>query len=223
MAMIKSSRLLRGVAIRALLSFAMSAAMSASPALADDFGYYGAVFPVIEPSLLDTIFARLGEMEANGDLAAMRDDMQQTTRDYINRPKPVAGLGAAQTYRQFEIDLSITVAQDIADHNGVVFARAGTRLNPLDHSRFNQRLVIIDGDDPEQVNFALGIASAEPTKIIIVNGEPLSLTAEHERRFWFDQGGVIVQKFQILNVPAVVTRGYPNMIVEEIPLTQEEK
>lgn len=193
------------------------------PAYADDFGYYGAVFPVIEPSLLDTIFARLGEMEENGELDAMREEMQQTTRDYVARPTPVTGLGLSETYRQFEIDLSITVAQDIADHNGVVFARAGTRLNPLDHSRFNQRLVVIDGDDEQQVNFALGIAASEPTKIIIVNGDPLALTGAHQVRFWFDQGGVFVQKFQILNVPAVITRSYPNMIVEEIPLTGEDK
>lgn len=195
----------------------------ASPMQADDFGYYGAVFPVIEPSLLDTIFARLGEMEDNGELDAMREEMQQTTRDYVRRPRPVEGLSLTQTYRQFEIDLSITVAQDIADHNGVVFARAGTRLNPLDHSRFNQRLVVIDGNDPDQVEFALGIAALEPTKIIIVNGDPLSLTSQHQVRFWFDQGGVFVQKFKILNVPAVITRSYPNMIVEEIPLVGEDK
>lgn len=208
---------------RVLLASVTSLSLVLSPALADDFGYYGAVFPVIEPSLLDTIFARLGEMEDNGELDAMRDEMQQTTRDYVRRPRPVMGLGLAETYRHFEIDLSIIVAQDIADHNGVVFARAGTRVNPLDHSRFNQRLVVIDGDDADQVAFALGIANSEPAKIIIINGDPLSLTSEHERRFWFDQGGVIVSKFQISNVPAVITRGYPNMIVEEIPLKEEDE
>lgn len=190
-------------------------------ASAADYGYFGAVFPVIEPSLLDTINARLGEMDANGELDTMRDEMQATTRSYATRPRPVAMIGHTQDYRTYEVDLSITVAQDIADHNGVVFARAGTKINPLDHSRFQQRLVFIDGDVEEQVAFALSIAETEPTKIILINGEPLSLTQAHGRRFWFDQEGIISGKFLIANVPAVVTRSYPNMIVEEIPLNKE--
>jgi len=105
---------------------------------ADDFGYFGAVFPVIEPSLLDTIFARLNEMDENGEIDEMRDEMQATTRSYAVRPPPVAAIGTSQEYRMYEVDLSIIVSQDIADHRGVVFAQAGTRVNPLDHSRFSR-------------------------------------------------------------------------------------
>jgi len=185
--------ILSGPVQRRSLLVGFIASLGTTPTQAADYGTFGAVFPVIEPSLLDTINARLGEMDANGELDIMRDEMQATTRSYANRPRPLTHIGTASTYHMYEVDLSITVAQDLKDHRGVVFAQAGTKLNPLDHSRFSQRLVFIDGDDPDQVAFALGIANTEPAKIILV-----------------------------ANVPAVVSRSYPNMIVEEIPLKEQE-
>ena len=115
----------------------------ASPASAKDFGTMGPMFPIVEPSLLDSIHARLSDMEQSGDLETWRRQMETTTRDYVNRPRPVSGLAKATEYARFEIDLSITLERDLADHKGRVFARAGTRVNPLGYSRFNKRIVVL--------------------------------------------------------------------------------
>ena len=189
------------------------------PAAAVDYGVFGAVFPVEEPSVLDTIMNRLTEMEGNGELAQMQQDMQDTARARINRPRPVEGMRHAEAYRHYNVDLSIILDRDLADHRGVVFARAGTRVNPLEHSRFNQRLVFIDGDDPDQVAFAVDLADREQVKIILVNGAPLELTETHQKLFYFDQGGVISARFGLTVVPSVVTRADPLMMVEEIPVS----
>jgi len=125
-------------------------------------------------------------------------------------------------HHMFKVDLSIRLEQDLMDHNGVVFATAGTVINPLDHSRFQKRLVFIDGDDPDQVRFAVELSHREPTKIILINGSPLDLTEEHALPFYFDQGGVITARLQIAAVPSVVSRDYPNMIVQEIPVRSLE-
>lgn len=191
-------------------------------AQAKDYGAHGAVFPVTETSFLEVIFDRLADMESNGDLATMQRDMQDTARQRIKRPLPVNGIGVVETYRMFEVDLSITLERDLSDHNGVVFARAGTVVNPLDHSRFRKRLVFINGDDPEQVRFAVDLANTEPTKIILINGAPLDLTEAHGHLFYFDQGGTITSRLHVSAVPSVVSRGHPNMIVEEIPLSTQE-
>jgi len=191
--------------------------------LAKDYGAHGALFPVEEQSFLEVIFDRLADMESNGELAALQQDMQDTARKRIKRPLPVHGIGVAETYRMFEVDLSITLERDLSDHNGVVFVRAGTVINPLDHSRFQQRLVFIDGDDLDQVRFAVDLADSEPTKIILINGAPLDLTEQHGHLFYFDQGGTITTRLHIAAVPSVVSRGYPNMIVEEIPARPPEE
>jgi len=203
---------------RFLIPVAVGLAFSFTPAHAVDYGTFGALFPVEEPSVLDTIFARLSEMEDNGELAQMEEDMKEKALSRVNRPIPVEGLGVAQEYRSYTVDLSITLNRDLADHRGVVFAQAGTRVNPLEHSRFNQRLVFIDGDDRDQVAFAVDLASQESVKLILVNGAPLELTEAHQLLFYFDQGGVIGDRFGITVVPSVVSRVDPVMLVEEIPV-----
>lgn len=183
---------------------------------AKDLGTHGPLFEVTEPSLLETIKHRLGEMEAAGELDQMRQDMQDRTKAYVNWPRPVQGLGKAEEYARWEVDLSITLTEDLADHRGQVFARAGTVVNPLAYSRFNKRIVIFDGDDPAQVEFALSEGDELNTLLVLVNGDPLGLMREHGRRFYFDQDSVLVDRFGIRNVPAVIQRADPVMQVEEI-------
>ncbi|NKX74063.1 type-F conjugative transfer system protein TraW [Rhodobacteraceae bacterium R_SAG3] len=191
---------------------------SAGQGTAKDLGTHGPLFEVEEPSLLNTIKNRLTEMEAAGELDQMRQEMQDTTRAYVNRPRPVPGLGKAEDYSIWEVDLSITLTEDLVDHQGVVFARAGTVVNPMAYSRFNKRIVLIDGDDPDQVSFALSDGDELNTLLVLVNGDPLGLMREHGRRFYFDQDAVLVNRFGIQNVPAVVQRADPLMQVEEIAL-----
>ena len=197
---------------------AFVALASAGQGTAKDLGTHGPLFEVEEPSLLDTIKNRLTEMEAAGELDQMRQEMQDTTRAYVNRPRPVPGLGKAEDYSIWEVDLSITLTEDLVDHQGIVFARAGTVVNPMAYSRFNKRIVLIDGDDPDQVSFALSDGDELNTLLVLVNGDPLGLMREHGRRFYFDQDAVLVNRFGIQNVPAVVQRADPLMQVEEIAL-----
>jgi len=189
-----------------------------STAIAKDFGTHGPVWEIIEPSILDTIKARLGDMESSGALADMEEEMKATTRAYVNRPRPVAGLVEAQDYAEFEVDLSITLNRDLADQQGRVFARAGTVINPLDYSIFNKRIVFLDGDNPDQVAFALSQGTELDTLLVLTNGAPLELMRAHGRRFYFDQDAQMTQKFQITKLPSEVVRGQRVMIVREIPV-----
>ena len=207
---------------RRITAFLLTACVFATQVSAKDYGTYGALFPVIEPSILDTINQRLVEMEAAGELDKMQKEFEATTRAYVTRPKPVLGLQKAYEYRAFEVDLSITVQTDLADQNGRIFARRGTRVNPLAYSRFNKAIIVFDGDDPAQVEFALSEGNELDTLLVIVNGAPLELTREFGRRFWFDQQGIITQKFQIERLPSVITRADPVMLVEEIPVGDSE-
>lgn len=205
-----------------LLAALSTLVLTAVPSRAADYGVFGALFRVEEPSVLETIYARLSEMETNGELAQMEEDMKARARERIHRPLPVTGLARTEVYASYEVDLSITLDRDLADHRGVVFARAGTRINPLDYSRFQRRLVFIDGDDPDQVTFALDLNMREDVKIILVNGAPLELTEAHQVLFYFDQGGMISNRFGLTHVPSVVSRADPVMLVEEIPAPERK-
>lgn len=195
---------------------ALTVILFSAPALSKDMGTIGPVFEIAEPNILETIYTRLGEMEAAGEFETMQADMEKTTRNYVNRPTPVGGILKATQDRLFEVDLSITVKRDLMDHTGRVFAKAGTTINPLHYSHFSQRIVVIDGDDPKQVEFALRDGNETDTVLVLINGAPLELMREHGRRFYFDQNSQIVDGFHIEHVPSEVFRDGAVMLVREI-------
>lgn len=207
---------------RHLLMTAFGVWLAASGAgQAADLGTHGPVFEVAEPSILDAINARLRDMAASGELHAMRQGMEETTRAYVNRPRPVLGLRKATEDRTFDVDLSITVQRDLADHEGRIFARAGDVINPLDYSNYRKRIVLLDGDDPAQVEWALAFGNELDTLLVLTNGAPLDLTREHGRRFYFDQDGIITSKFRIEALPAQIVRGDGVMRVMEVTVGEK--
>ena len=203
-------------------SLSLICALAASSSGAD-LGVHGPLFEVIEQSPMEAIKSRFLAMEANGEMDALRQEQQDKTRAYATRPKPVEGILKAERDRSFTVDLSITLEKDLADHNGVVFAHAGTVVNPLGYSTFNRRIILIDGDDPEQIEFALETGNELDTLIVMIKGEPIRLSNKHGRRFWFDQNGVIASRFQVQFVPAVITRADPYMRVDEVALALRGK
>lgn len=201
-----------------ILTSCCTALLVASPLAARDLGNYGEIFAVTEPDFLAALMGRLKAMEADGGLARMEKEMQDKTRGYANRPRSAGTYPRATEARSFDVDLSITVAHDLSDQNGTVFAAAGTVVNPLAFSQFDKKILFIDGDDPEQVAWATADGDELGSLIIMVQGAPLELMRKHGRRFWFDQDGIMAAKFHIANLPSRVSRADPFMRVEEIVL-----
>ncbi len=198
----------------------LSMAFGASPASAKDYGQQGAVFPIVEPDLLEQIRTKLQRLEASGETARLNADLKRRTIARVNRPEPVAGLSLAQTMRQWRFDPTIRVEQDISDDKGRLIIAAGTRVNPLDTVALRQRLVFIDGDDPAQLAWATKRYKANDTKLILVRGAPLELMRARQRRFYFDQGGTLVKHFGIRAVPAMVEQQGRILMVSEVPLSK---
>jgi conjugal transfer pilus assembly protein TraW len=146
----------------------IAALFAAGAGQARDFGTHGPLFAIAETSILDLIAERLRAMEASGELAAMQEAMQTQVRRRVARPVPVPGIAAATEHRVYTVDLRVTVQRDLADHQGRVFARAGTVIDPLAHSAWNKRIVLIDGDVPEQVRFALAEGNELDTLVVLV-------------------------------------------------------
>lgn len=205
---------------RAIISLtaAIAAAGVAPIASAKDYGQQGAVFRIAEPDLLRTIEQKLRTLEASGGIERMNAELARKTEAGVRRPRPVAGISLAVRERSWIFDPSMRVEQDILDNKGNVIARAGERVNPLDTVSVRQKLVFIDGDDKDQVNWALRRFDDSQAKLIMVKGAPLDAMTVHQRRFYFDQGGFLVGRFGIRAVPAVVEQNGMAMRVSEIPL-----
>jgi conjugal transfer pilus assembly protein TraW len=198
-------------------------ALSLCPAevLARDYGQRGTVFPVIEQDLLEQIHSRLTQMERSGETARLNEDLKRRTIARVSRPDPVAGIVRASEARRWHFDPTITLAADIRGAKGELIQAAGTRVNPLDSVGLRADLLFLDGDDPDQIAWAL--KQNANAKLILVNGAPLELMKVRQRRFYFDQGGKLTERFGIASVPARVRQQGRLLEISEIALPPKRR
>ena len=188
---------------------------------ARDYGQRGAVFPVIERDLLEQIHSRLTQMERSGETARLNEDLKRRTIARVNRPDPVAGIVRASEARRWQFDPTITLAADIRGAKGELIHAAGTRVNPLDSVGLRADLLFLDGDDPDQLAWAL--KQTVNAKLILVKGAPLELMKARQRRFYFDQGGKLTERFGIRSVPARVRQQGRLLEISEIALPPKRR
>ncbi|GAM03533.1 type-F conjugative transfer system protein TraW [Novosphingobium sp. MBES04] len=189
--------------------------------LARDYGQRGTVFPVIERDLLEQIHSRLTQMERSGETARLNDELKRRTIARVNRPDPVAGIVRASEARRWQFDPTITLAADIRGAKGELIHAAGTRVNPLDSVGLRADLLFLDGDDPDQLIWAL--KQDANSKLILVKGAPLELMKARQRRFYFDQGGKLTERFGIRSVPARVRQQGRLLEISEIALPPKRR
>jgi len=184
---------------------------------ARDFGTHGVIYPIEEEDPIVLIQQKLKVMEENGELKRHNIELQQKTKAAVERPKPVEGIIKATQARVFYFDPTYVVKEDLKDHQGHVFAKRGTKINPLETVSLSQNLLFFDGDDPEQKEYAQQKLSKEKEKLklILVKGTPLALSEEWRVPIYFDQGGLLTKKLGIQHVPALVTQIGLRLRIEE--------
>lgn len=193
---------------------------SASALQARDYGQHGEVFRIVEPDFLRVIETKLRSMEASGEIARRNDELVEKTKQMARRPKPVAGITRATEDRSWTWDPSIVTQMDIRDHKGRLIFAKGTRVNPLDKVPMRQSLVFLNGDDPEQVRWALSKTKATNAMLILTSGDIFANMKSAQRRFYFDQGGDLTSRFGIRHVPAVVQQEGRLLLVTELDLAK---
>lgn len=177
---------------------------SHAQSFAKDFGVNGTIYPIKEPDLALVFKNKLSQLEKSGKLAKIQKQWQDKTIAGTKRPKPVEGLHKATQTREFIYDPSVTVKQDIRDHQGNLIAAKGKRINPFNFRNLPQHLLFIDADDKNQLAWAKKKAKAHSSMIILTNGGIVDLMKSEKIRLYFDQGGFLVKTFGIQAVPAIV-------------------
>lgn len=146
----------------------------------EDLGVYGETFPIKEKSLLDVIKAKLQALSTSGKLEEHQQIILKRAKEQLNRPPPVKNIHKTTVMRSFDWDPSITVPYDLKDQLGNVFHRKGTKVNPLDTRPFRCPFLFVDGDDTEQVAWAIkqhqAARALHKPKIILVQGEPFEVS-----------------------------------------------
>ena len=205
----------------AALGLALAAALACGPSSAKDLGVRGATWPAAEPDLLDAIAARLEALRDAGAFERWEAEAKTRARAHLEAPPRVPGIGPATEHRSRRLDPAITVARNLAAPDGTVLARAGTRVNPLDHVRLSRPLLLVDGTRAAEVAWALRYPT--PATLVLVAGRPLALARAHRRPVFFDQGGAIARRLDVRATPSVVTQEGRWLRVVEVALDDGER
>jgi conjugal transfer pilus assembly protein TraW len=200
--------------------FSMLLASLISIAHADDLGVVGSTYDIAEPDLIELIQSSLHRMEKSGELSRKQDEYRDRVIGAVEKPKPVPGLKATSTKRTYYIDPTLVLDRDIRSADGAILYARGLKVNPLDHVSLREELIFFDGRDRRQVSFAKQTlrnlkGAAKP---IMVAGEPLNLMRDWKRLVFYDQGGALIRRLGIRQVPAVVTQDGKRLRVDEVRL-----
>ena len=183
---------------------------------AKDLGVRGETWAIAEPDLLQSLEARLHELERTGALAAIEEEARARARARIEAPEPVAGIAPASELRSRMVDPSVVLDGDVRLPDGTVLAAAGTRLNPLEHVPLRRDLLFVDGRRDAEVAWALDRPG--PATIVLLAGRPLDLTRRYGRPFFFDQGGRLAARFSLAATPVLMEQEGLRLRLTEVPV-----
>ena len=180
----------------------------------EDYGVRGHLFNIAEDSILEEIMAKLQLAQKDGTLEKLQTEFTNRVKEKVLRPTSVANITKAAKSRSWTYDPSYTQATTIVDDRGRVIVPAGTTVNALHKLKWGDPLILIDGEDDEQVKWATNQAG----KIVLTNGAPQELTTLLKRAVYFDQGGLLCHRFKIESVPAIIKQEGKLLRIREVKL-----
>jgi conjugal transfer pilus assembly protein TraW len=206
--------------VRLILSFFLSTIVASNSLAEDnktiikDYGIRGHSFSIIEQSLLEIIMTKLKIAQQSGSLEKMQDEFKEKVKEKIARPEAVLGLHKATKGRSWTYDPTFTQKTDIKDQTGKIIIKAGTKINPLETISWGEPLILIDGDDKEQVAWA----KSKIGKLVLTKGSPSQLAQQLNQHVFFDQGGTLTTRFKIKAIPAMVKQEGSLLKISEIKI-----
>lgn len=180
---------------------------------AKDLGSFGTTYPILEPDALKEIETRAGEVDWGKTFN--KEKYEKIIKSY--RPDNLQKLPRAERTKTFFVNMTYTLKMNIPDGNGGTLYPKGYAFNPLDHVFVPKIIIILNGNDSEQVEWFKSSEFAEDIKVTLLLTEgPYFELSERLKRPVFYANQKIIDRFQLKAVPSVVIQKRSVMEVEEI-------
>ena len=191
--------------------------LSGANSYADNLGVVGKTYPVSEPDMIEWIKSKASAMVKSGEWQKIQNQAIAKAKEQVNHPAPIAGITDALETKSWDYTPMVKLKDNLTDGRGHVIAKAGN-YNALRYKPFDAQLLFINGNNPKQVDWALGKNSESgiKTKIILTQGSFMDLAKKHKVWFYYDQSGKYTQKLNIKHVPAVVEQASDKLRITEI-------
>lgn len=181
----------------------------ASAAHARTLGTVGATYSIAEKDALAEIEQKAKRIDWSKVIK------RKPIEDY-NGPEDRVSLPCAVRDRSFSVDMTYTLKMDIPDGKGGVLYPKGYTVNPLDYVTFTKTLVIIDGNDPDQVKWfaSSGYKGRIDVMLLLTEGRYLSLGKKLDVPLFYADS-TIIDRLRLSAVPSVVRLEGRVMMVQE--------
>jgi conjugal transfer pilus assembly protein TraW len=191
-------------------------------------GREGVTYPIREKDMLDVIRQRLSEV----DLQKLQEDIQSSLKEEVKTFRlrdAVNGLPPAAEERQYRVDLTYTVPQDIQDAYGNIIYPKGHKLNPLtvlagQGISYPLMLLVLNGEREAELEwFSRSSFNNHRVKVLITDGYPYQL-AERLKRPVYHLTAAIRERFRIEETPSLVYWPLQSeyLAVRTIPVAEPE-
>ena len=106
--------------------------------------------------------------------------------------------------------------------DGEIVIAVGQSVNPLNYVALPKLMLFIDGRDPAQVAMGRRIYDQYGGRVkpILVAGVIPDIAKHFENQVFFDQGGSIVRKLGIKQVPALVSQDDKRLRIDEMAVVE---
>ena len=166
-----------------------------------DLGVYGTVFPILERNIIEVIQEKLASPKGQQLLRDFETRLKKASEEKHYVPAAVATITPTLEHRSYLFNPSVSLSEDLFDHNHVRFYKAGDSVNPLDSITLSKEYLFIDGDNPLHVEWAKRTQSHKKVALILVKGDPMRLMEKKDIKVFFDQEGAMSSRFQLSHVP----------------------
>ena len=175
-------------------------------------GTFGTTYQISERDAL----AEIEERARKADWSKVLD--KKKIENYQGPPDR-GSLPRAKRNRSFLVDMTYTTEIDVPDGKGGILYPKGYTFNPLDYVTYPKTLVVIDGNDPEQVKW---LASSEYDKrldvtLLLTEGN-FGVVSKKISRPLFYADRKIIERLKLKAVPSIVRQKGRLMEVTEMAL-----
>lgn len=168
--------------------------------------------------MIEFILKRYSELERSGVIDQEHEALKHRAQSLVHSPAPVAGITKATKDRSWRYDPGYRLDRDLADQDGRVFYRAGTKVNPLEHVQLSKTLVFFDASDSQQLTWAFNLDTEKTKKYILVGGSPSEVMKAKKHPVFYDQRGFLTTRFGIQHSPATVQQDGLRLLIKEYAL-----
>ncbi len=138
------------------------------------------------------------------------------------QPANLHTLSRASSDRMFTVDLTHTLERNIKDSQGNLLYPQGFTFNPLQYARLSGGLVVIDGSDPEQVEWFKGSPYFQNHRaVLLLSGGYANELKQALQRPVYYLTHDIAARLQLKAAPSVVVEQDNKLTVREVRLATQ--